>query len=300
MQELKVAVVGLDTSHCVELPRLMNSPECKPELKISGLKVVACNRFMTRFTNNEVLDKRQAQLEQWGIKVTENFDEAIADCDAIMMEINDPALHLEYFEKLAALGKPVFLDKPLAESVADGRKIVELARKHGTRVWSGSSIPFNPKVCQCINNLQDEPLIAHTFGPMGQAPAGSSLIWYGVHTFELMQRLIGPCGAKTVHAVPTPIGVVSSVVYADGRVGVVECQKGCWCYGGRIQHNDNASLLHILASEPNYYYMMRNIRSFFRGGEAPITMERTFEGLAIMNAAEESVKTGKPVEVEQL
>ena len=300
MQELKVAIIGLDTSHSVELPRLMNSPECKPELKINGLKVVACNRFMTRFTNKDVLDKRQEQLEQWGIKVTENFDEAVADCDAIQMEINDPSLHLEYFERLAPLGKPVFLDKPLAESVEDGRKIIELARKYGTRVWSGSSIPLNPKVQQCIDNLQDEPLIAHAFGPMGVAPAGSSVIWYGVHTFEIMQRLIGPCGAKSVHAVESPVGVISTVAYDDDRVGLVECQKGCWCYGGRIQNNNNASLLHILATEPNYYYLMRNIRNFFRGGDAPVTIEKTFEGLAIMNAAEASVKSGKAVEVEKL
>ncbi len=300
MQELKVAIIGLDTSHSIELPRMMNAPDCRPETKIKGLKAVTCNRFMTKFTKGEILDKRQEQLEQWGVKVTEDFDEAVADCDAIMLEINDPAFHLEYFERVAAMGKPVFLDKPLAGTLDDARKIMALARKHNTRVWSGSSIPLNPKVDECIFKLQHEPLVAHSFGPLGVAPAGSSLVWYGVHTFEVMQRLIGAPGAKSVHAVESPVGVVSTVLYDDDRIGVVECQKCSWSYGGRVQAGDDVSFLQIASSEPNYFYLMYRNRNFFRGQEPPVNMEKTFEGLAIMEAAVKSVETGKAVDVEKL
>ena len=139
MSDMKVAIIGLDTSHSVAMPKLMNDPSCEPDMKVSGLKAVTCLRFETPFQGKEGLDNSQAQLEGWGVKVTLDFDEAIADCDVIMMEINDPAYHLDYFKRLANLGKPIFLDKPMAANVAESREIMDLARRYGTRVWSGSS-----------------------------------------------------------------------------------------------------------------------------------------------------------------
>ena len=127
MSDMKVAIIGLDTSHSVAMPKLMNDPACEPDMKVSGLKAVTCLRFETPFQGKEGLDNRQAQLEGWGVKVTLDFDEAIADCDAIMMEINDPAYHLDYFKRLANLGKPIFLDKPMAANVAESREIAMLS-----------------------------------------------------------------------------------------------------------------------------------------------------------------------------
>lgn len=298
MQPLKIAIVGLDTSHSVELPRLMNSPDCKPELKIDGMHVVAVNRFETPFQNKEGLDKRQAQLEAWGIKVTEDLDETVADCDAIMMEINDPSYHLEYFERIAKLGKPVFLDKPLADNTENGRKIIELARANNVRVWSGSSLPFAPELLEAMAHLHGEALFAHSFGALGIAPAGNSLIWYGVHSFEMMQKLIGAPGADEVWSVDNGVSVVTCVNYNDGRRGVVESIRGSWKYGGRVQSQSEAQCFVI--NSVLYYNLLLNIRPFFRGGEAPVTMEKTFEGLAIMEAANKSIETGKVTKVTKL
>lgn len=300
MQTIKIAMVGLDTSHCVELPRRMHSSELKPEEKIEGMQVVAVNRFETPFQNKEGLDKRQAQLEEWGIKVTEDFDETVADCDAIMMEINDPSLHLKYFEKVCKLGKPVFLDKPLAGCIEDGRKIVNLARENNVRVWSGSSLPFFPTLVEAQNKFLGEPEVVNAFGPLGKAAAGSSLIWYGVHTFEMVQKLIGHTGAKQVVANDNGRSIVSVISYDDGRVGVAECVRDSWLYGGRIQNRGCAETFSFSSTNALYYNLLKNIRSFFRGNLEPVTLEKTFEGLAIMCAAEESVSTGKPVEVQKL
>ena len=100
-EAVKVAIIGLDTSHAVAFPQLMQDPATPAESKVPELRAVTCLRFETPFQNKDGLDKRQEYLESIGVKVTENFDEAVADCDAILIEINDPSLHLEYFEKCA-------------------------------------------------------------------------------------------------------------------------------------------------------------------------------------------------------
>ena len=103
--KVKIALIGLDTSHSIAFPEII-----KERGDNTPLEVISCLRFETPFQGKEGLDKRQEILEGMGIKVTEDFDEAVAGADALMLEVNDPAYHLEYFSRCATLGKPIFLD----------------------------------------------------------------------------------------------------------------------------------------------------------------------------------------------
>lgn len=294
---LNVGIIGLDTSHSVELPRLMQAPDCPKDKRVHGMRAVTCLRFETPFQNKEGLDKRQAQLEAWGVRVTESFDEAVAGCDAYMIEINDGSLHLDYFKRVAALGKPVFLDKPLAHTLEDGAAILRLARQHGTRVWSGSSLPFTPALSEARSAFASVRL-GQVFGALGKAPAGDSLIWYGVHTFEMLQAIMGP-GARTVFARETATETLAIVDYGQDRQGVVECIPGCGVYGGRIHGLDKAGAprVDIFRLIPSYAALLRAIVPFFQGGPAPVSLETTFEGLAMMVAARRSIQSGRPESV---
>ena len=130
-QIIKTAVVGMDTSHAVEFPKFIQDPALPAENQVKGMQVTRALRFETPFQNRDGLDKRQAYLESIGVTVTEDFDEAVADCDAIFIEINDPALHLEYFKKCAVLGKPIFLDKPFAATLDETLEILKIAKAEG-------------------------------------------------------------------------------------------------------------------------------------------------------------------------
>jgi len=293
---IKVAVIGLDTSHSIEFPRRMQAPDCPKNQSVPGMKTISCLRFETPYQNREGLDKRQKQLEEWGVNVTEDFEEAIQGSNAIMLEINDGSFHLEYFKKVCALGKPVFLDKPLAMTVADGREIMELMRRHNTKAWSGSSIPFCRPLTKILNEAGQVER-AHAFGPMGESPAGDSLVWYGVHTFEHLQRIMGR-GAVEVRAFETDRSVVALVKFKDGREGTVELTRKVYAYGGTIWGSKTIPFL--LDATFSYRDILRLIKAFFLGGQPPVDMETTFEGLAMMCAARKAIETGKPAEVETL
>jgi len=298
---IKVAIIGLDTSHSIEFPRRMQAADCPPDQMVPGIRAVTCLRFETPFQDKKGLDERQSRLESWGVRVTTRFEEAVADCDAIMLEINDGAFHLDYFKKVAALGKPVFLDKPLAASLADGRAIIRLMRAHNTRVWSGSSIPFCPELDGTRSGFTQIKR-AHVFGALGDAPAGDSLVWYGVHTVEMLQRIMGP-GALSVCALETKGSILAVADYGAGREGVVEAIRGMWVYGGRIQgvmNKEPKIVPFVCASTYAYRDILRLIKTFFEGGAAPVDMLTTFEGLAMMTAARQSIETGKAVKVPHL
>ena len=289
----KVGIIGLDTSHSVELPRRMQAPDCPDAERVAGMRAVTCLRFETPFQNRAGLDSRQAQLEAWGVKVTESFDESIAGCDAYLLEINDGSYHLDYFRRLAGLGKPVFLDKPLASTLEDGREILRVARAHKTRVWSGSSLPFTPALGEALQPFASVHL-GQVYGALGKAPAGDSLIWYGVHTFEMLQKIMGP-GARSVFAREGAAETIALVDYGAGRQGVVECIPGCWAYGGRAHGTgrDGKPRMQPFSLTPSYAALLRAILAFFEGGPAPVSLETTFEGLAMMAAARRSIESGK-------
>ena len=130
MPDLRVGIIGLDSSHSIEFTRRMQAPDCPPDQRAEGMQAVTCLRFETPFQDQQGLDERQAQLEAWGVSVTEDFDEAVSGCDALLMEINDPQYHLDYFVGVAGLGKPLFLDKPLADTMENG---LQVALDHALR-----------------------------------------------------------------------------------------------------------------------------------------------------------------------
>ena len=287
---IKVAIIGLDTSHSVEFPKLMQAPDCPEELKVEGVRAISCLRFRTRFTSPEILDQRQRELEKWGVEVTMTFEKAVADCDAIMIEINDPAYHLEYFTKCADLGKPIFLDKPMADNIKNGRAIYDLAKAKGLRVFSASSLRHVRELSEACVQMPS-PLFVSTYGPLGKAPAGSWIVRYGVHAFEMLQRAIGR-GAKSVFAHKDKAGAVAVVEYEDNRHGVVELMENGHSYAGCLRSEKDVSPF-VVDMRFAYTMQMREVARFFAGAEPPLTLEDTLEVMAMLDAAERSSKSGK-------
>lgn len=293
-EEIKVALIGLDTSHSIEFTRRMQAPDCPEDQRVQGMEAITCLRFETPFQDKDGLDKRQAQLEEWGVKVTEDFDEAIDGCDAIMLEINDPAYHLEYFKKVADLKRPIFLDKPLADTIENGREIARIAREKNLRVFSSSSLRYIPNLDQALAEVP-EPMYAAMYGPVGVAPSGSSIVWYGVHAFEMLERVMG-IGAKSVFARTDEAGVVAVVDYPEARRGMVELTTGVYAYGGLVR--DKKKAFPFVADTKRLYTVeLEHVVEFFRGAPASASMEDALEVMAMLDAAEESSQTGKTVKL---
>ena len=288
--DLSIGIIGLDTSHSIEFPRRMQAPDCETKLRVPGMRAKTCLRFPTRFTDEEILDRRQAQLEAWGVIVTRDLDKALEGCDAFMIEINDPALHLEWFEKCARAGKPVFIDKPLADSSANGREIVRIARRNHIPLFSASSLRFVGALADACTAMPN-PVLVSTYGPLGKAPAGSSIVWYGVHAFEMLQRALGR-GAEEVRTHRDALGVTCIVGYPDARRGIVELTEKSGIYGGCLRTLET-SVPFVVEMHHAYTEQLVDVLAFFRGGEPSLQLEDTLEVMALLDAAERSLQSGK-------
>ena len=88
------------------------------------LKIVAC------FTRSQ--DKRQAFADKYGCRAAPSYEAILADPEIEAIINTTPNdVHLETTRQAAEHGKHVFLDKPIANSVSDGRKITEICRQAG-------------------------------------------------------------------------------------------------------------------------------------------------------------------------
>ena len=74
--------------------------------------------------------KRKAFADKYGCRAASSYEEVLSD-DSIKAIVNTTPnnVHLETTRSAARAGKHVFLDKPIANSIADGRAIATACRE---------------------------------------------------------------------------------------------------------------------------------------------------------------------------
>src|SRR5688572_19144875 len=77
-------------------------------------------------------EKRQAFAKKYGCTAAPGYEAILADKSvAAIINTTPNNVHLETTRAAAQAGKHVFLDKPIANTVADGKAITEVCRKAG-------------------------------------------------------------------------------------------------------------------------------------------------------------------------
>ncbi len=102
------------------------------------------------------MEKAEALAERYDCIATDKPESLIGQVDAVTISAPTVA-HLELAELFIKNGVAVLIEKPLAASAAEGRRIVELAKQHGVVVAVGHSERCNP-VVQAMKRLNIEPM----------------------------------------------------------------------------------------------------------------------------------------------
>lgn len=152
------------------------------------------------------------------VKVCKRLEEASDDVDLVYiadcnLEGKD---HLHYATPGLKKGVPHFVDKPFAFTLADARKIIELAEKHNTAVMCASLLRYSPLLERFGKHLAD-------VAPVGRVDipgAGSSLAAV-YHAISAGQNIMG-YGCEWVESMGLTIYDVLRLHYpgADGGTDV--------------------------------------------------------------------------------
>src|SRR6185369_474579 len=115
MGQLKVAVIGLDTTHVSAYIELINDPN--HPLHVTGVKAVtAWAGGSPDWALSRRLLKQYAPIarKKYGLQIHSRIEDAIKGMDAVMLLSIDGRVHLEQFQVIARSGLPVYINKPLA------------------------------------------------------------------------------------------------------------------------------------------------------------------------------------------
>lgn len=290
--ELKIGIVGCDTSHTLEFTRDFNVTKPSPVLK--DMRVTCAYQWGSRdilsMTNR--YPRYLPQLEKMGVRMVSSIRDVVSQVDAVLLETNDGSEHYEQAVEVFKSGKPVFIDKPLANTLADSIRIVRAAEKVGARFFTTSSNRFqpNPRKARQGEFGPIESAVLHA--PNQIMVKHGRYTWYGIHGFEILETIMGT-GCRSVTVTAGERDDVVACVWEDGRIGVVHFQQTCGEMGGYMLPKQGDEFRSVpIGKDEGYEALVEAIGMFFKTGVRPVEPVESLEVAAMMEAAELSRRRG--------
>ena len=287
-QPIRVGVIGLD-AHAVAWQKLLaTAAEDDSSPTLASLQIVAAVPAGSEDIP-EKIPRLAAGIEHYrseGIRLCDEIEELLPLVDAVMILSADGRAHLDQARPVIANGKPLFIDKPMAASVAEAREIFRLAKEQHVPVFSSSSLRFAPQTVAVVRDQTVGDIIgcdAHS--PCQTEPHHPDLFWYGIHGVEALFTIMGP-GCDSVSRTKTDDTDVVVGRWRDGRIGTFRGHRsGPHSYGATVFGlKGQAAAGRFEGYEP----LLTEIVRFYRTGVAPVQPAETLEVLAFMEAADAS------------
>jgi len=288
--ELRIGIVGTDSSHCIQFAKLLQGPNSPDH--IEGARLVAAFKGGSPDIENSIsrVDGYATDLEKnYGVKICNTIDEVAAQVDAIMILSLDGRKHLPQAKETFRFKKPVFVDKPAGGRLAEAIALFRLAKEAGVVAFSASSLRFGPAMARLKATNVGAVQGAFSYGPAQTEPHHPDLFWYGIHSVEALYAVMG-VGCQTVVRTSTQNADIVTGIWADGRTGTVRGIRNAPAQYGLILFGSKG----VATREPGQSYapLLHEIVKFFQTGIAPVSPDETIEDLAFMEAADESKRRG--------
>jgi predicted dehydrogenase len=274
----------------------------------SKLKIVAC------FSRSE--QKRQAFAKKYGCQPATIY-EAILKDKAVEAIINTTPndVHLETTRQAAAAGKHVFLDKPIANSVSDGRKLTEACRQAGVVLalgyqrrreshfrWIKKQIEAGVfgKLVNAEANISRDRLGQFDIRSWRYTAAGMPggvMLQIGVHYADVLDYLIGPIKAVSGQfaqlVLPGDNPDVASLVF-EHESGALSTLNASYASASEYY------LMNIYGKAATAYYDLHHGLSWLKQGEkkpVAVPCEKNDTFVEELDEFAAAVRGGPPPEV---
>jgi predicted dehydrogenase len=301
MTPIKVGILGLDNYQAVAFTQLFHDPKATGD--VAGLRVVAAFAAGSPDIAESVreLPKWTKDIQEtYKVPIVSSVDALLKQVDAVLIMSVDGRAHLEQVKAVVRAGKPVYIGRPLAASLADAVEIFRLAKEHKVPLFSCSQHRFSSGFIGMRNHEEvGEVLGCDVYGGCPREPHHPDLFWHAIHGVETLYTIMGP-GCVSVTRAATDTADVVTGVWKDGRIGTYRgIRKGALKYSATVFgtkgvgpagiYGHAAPVKGVVPPGPYAYETMaREIGKFFKTRHPPVSAEETIELFAFMEAAEQS------------
>ncbi len=300
--ELKVGIIGLDTSHVIAFTKLLNNPQASGHL--AGVRVVAAYPG----GSPDIPDSKNRlagfteQVQTMGVEIVDSID-TLADQGRCRPAGERRRPSAPGPGNARAQGGQAACSSTSRWPARWPTRWRSSVWRNSTRspCFSSSSLRFYPGVQAMRDNPQVGRVLGCTaYGPCSLEPHHPDLFWYGIHGVETLFTIMGP-GCVSVTRVQTDDTELVTGLWKDGRVATFRGIRapgksgyGALVFGDKgIQPADTKG--------GGYQPLVEEICKFFRTGQPPVSAAETIEIFAFMEAADESKRQGgSPVTLESV
>jgi hypothetical protein len=281
--DLKIGLIGLDTSHATAFTEILNNPAAKDH--VPGAKVVAAFKGGSPDIESSItrVEGYTTTLrEKHGVQIVDSIEDLCSKVDAVMLLSVDGRPHLAQARPVLAAHKPLYIDKPMAGTLRDVHTLARLAAESKTPFFSSSSLRF-AKSSQAVRKGSIGTVTNAWCGsPASLEKTHPDLFWYGVHGCESLFTVMGR-GCESVRRGKTAAGKIEVVgTWKGGRTGTFREVEG---YQGRAEGTLGAA---DVGAFDGYAPLVAEAVKFFQTKVSPVPIEETLELFAFMEAADES------------
>lgn len=290
---IRAGIIGLDTSHVTAFSRILNKGTKNPDdaAKVAGVHMVAAYPQGSKDikSSTERVPKYIEECKGLGVEIVDSIDELLKRVDCVFLESNDGRVHLEQALPVFAAKKPVFIDKPIAGSLADTIRILDAAKKAGVPMFCSSSLRFGKNTWAVHNGSIGKVKSAETMSPAHLESTHPDLYWYGVHGCEALYTVMGT-GCKSVKRQDDGDKIIVTGAWDNGRSGTFTGFTGQKSsYGGKAIGEKGEQ---AIGTYDGYEVLLYQIVEMFRTGVSPVSPDETLELYTFMEAADESKRQG--------
>lgn len=289
----RIGIIGTENSHALAFSKIINLPDphtgkmTYPDARVVGV-------FGDTENSRAIIAEAKADF------ITENADDFFGKVDAMLITNRKGSLHTQYAMPFIEKGMPLFIDKPFTSDVGEAEKLIEAAKKSGSKLCGGSGCKLAYDAAILKNNVRE--LIAA--GNMLSASINFSadpeseydgFYFYAPHLTEMALEIFGE-NVKSVYATENNGSRISIWKYDNYDVslhftkGAAASSAVIYAVNGNIMRNIDISMI--------YEREVRHFIHMLRTGEMPSSYERLVSPVKMIAAIEESVKSGKMINMD--
>ncbi|MCX7917276.1 MAG: Gfo/Idh/MocA family oxidoreductase [bacterium] len=302
MEEIKIGMIGCDTSHVIAFTQLLNDENDPNHVK--GGKIICVFPSFSpdlHASYSRVEGFKKELVEKYNVEMVNSIENLLDKVDAVLLESVDGRRHLKEAEPVIKSKKPLFIDKPLAENYHNAARIYELANKYNCPVFSSSSLRFDYNILKIKEDPElGEVLGCDSFSPAPLDPTNPGLFWYGIHGVEILYTFLGK-GCKELYCEKTDDFHFVIGIWEKNKIGTIRgTRKGAHSYGATVFGEKKVCQTTYSTEIPLYSQLLKKIIEFFKTGKLPVEPEETLEIMKFMECALISEREKRKVSLDEI
>ncbi|WP_158594567.1 Gfo/Idh/MocA family protein [Ulvibacterium marinum] len=277
-----IGIIGAENSHTAGFGKLFNIDKTFPGMEV-------------KYVWGETEEFAKTAMEKGNIpKMVKDPNEMLGKIDALIVDHRHGKFHLEPAVPFIKAGIPAFIDKPFCYRAEEGMEFLKMARKYGTPVTSFSSIAHSYETFDIKEQLQHMGSLNQVvrYGPVDLESKYGGIFFYGAHIVQPLLYMFGDTVEKVqVHkngknssaSLVFQDGMLATLIFTTKKYGwrtFVETDEGIQELTSRVEDKKPAK---------NYADMVH----MFKTGEEPRSHESIIHCVAVLEALEKSVESGK-------